>query len=68
MSCVDHQIHQFVGMCKPIECEGVNWGQGKPNITWKEVVSRDLRSLRIHVDLAKEKDLCRQCQVVGNMS
>lgn len=42
-------------MCKTIASKGAKREQGTPKITWKEVVSKDLQSLGIHANLAKNK-------------
>lgn len=48
--------------------EVIKWEKSRPKITWKKVVSKDLQSLRIYADLARNKtnnkleakDSCRQ--------
>ncbi|KAJ0975401.1 hypothetical protein J5N97_017366 [Dioscorea zingiberensis] len=49
-----------VRKCDSLVVEGKKRGRGRPRITWREVVSKDLRMLDIEPDLAFDRATWRQ--------
>lgn len=56
----------LVCKCAPKVSEGVKRGQSRPKITRKKVVLKDLQSLGIHEDLAKDRAHMEERNLTGD--
>ena len=45
--------------CKTIECLDYKRSRGRPNKSWREVIRRDLKTLRLEEDMAQDRKLWR---------